>query len=237
MAQKLSPQELNELLPWYLNGTLPDEERRQVEDWLDRDPSRAAGLAGWRLIQRGVAEQPAGRPSQAVYARVMQRIQASSHPMRVAGQGRRPQRSAGSFLASAVLAFFVLVLLWLAVRPGVMVQWSVAEGNPAAFRVYRALQGSNQFVLMSEIPAKAGVSNYSYVDPLLLPGMPYVYRVEGVLSPQGELAFSESIVSSPLAALPGQLAILFISLVIAGSLVSLASWLPVVRLGQKGKPV
>lgn len=42
---------MNALLPWYLNGTLPENERAQVEAFLRDSPEAAAELQMWRAVQ------------------------------------------------------------------------------------------------------------------------------------------------------------------------------------------
>ena len=105
-------------------------------------------------------------------------------------------------------------------QPGVALQWTVEGDGVAAFKVYRAERGTQQFVQLAEIPVQTDSARYRYVDGRLWPGRAYVYRVEGV-GQSGEIAVSRAITSGPLAALPGQLAILFTSLVLGFSLSAL----------------
>ncbi len=116
-------------------------------------------------------------------------------------------------LGAVVLTLMVLFGLWKAVAPGIALEWSLQGDGVSAFRIYRAKASQQNFELISEIPAKAGVTNYSYVDVRLLPGGEYVYRVEGV-GLAGDLAVSKSITSNSIGVLPGQLAILFASCLI-----------------------
>jgi hypothetical protein len=92
--------------------------------------------------------------------------------------------------------------------------WSVSDSPLTAFRVYRVPVGGADFELLSEVPAQPDVQQYTYVDAHLLPGQSYVYVVEG-LGVEGQSAFSQAITVNALEALPGQLAILVASLVIA----------------------
>jgi anti-sigma factor RsiW len=50
------------LLPWYLNGTLEDDEHERVERWLRAAPEREAELAMWRAV-RSDARNPLPVPA------------------------------------------------------------------------------------------------------------------------------------------------------------------------------
>jgi hypothetical protein len=110
-----------------------------------------------------------------------------------------------------VLALAVVLLLWGSIQPGIVLRWSVDNVPLTAFRVYRAAAGSTDFELVQEVPAEPDAQQYTYVDPLLVPGRTYVYRVEGV-GPGSKSVFSQAVVASAIEALPGQLAILLIGL-------------------------
>ncbi len=47
---KLNQTQLEELLPFYLNGSLSRSETRQIEAWLRDDPEARRVLADWRKI-------------------------------------------------------------------------------------------------------------------------------------------------------------------------------------------
>ncbi len=53
--------------------------------------------------------------------------------------------------------------------------------------------------MLGEVHGTPGVSQYSYLDALFLPGQSYVYRVEG-LTPSGSAVISQGVVSQSLAA-------------------------------------
>jgi len=46
------------LLPWYLNGTLREDERRDIEAWLLRSGGAEEQLTLWRAVQREVSAEP-----------------------------------------------------------------------------------------------------------------------------------------------------------------------------------
>lgn len=194
------------LLPWHLNGTLSAAEQQEVTAWLRDDAEARAELADWQQVQAAVAEQPPQFPSSQVQQRVMAEVRARSI-------ARRPVFTWPQLAWGAALAMAVLVMLWITVQPGIVLQWAVADGPPMAFRVYRAPAGSADFGLIGELAADIDAQNYSYVDTRLLPGQRYVYRVEAV-GHSGQMTASQAITASALEALPGQLAILLTSLMV-----------------------
>lgn len=201
---------LQALLPAYLNESLPESRRRQVEAWLCRSPEARRELEAWRKVQETVLAQSERRPSPAARAALLKRV---GQPARRQPLGRRPAPAVWSGLAGALFTLVALALLWLAVQPGVSLEWTVSGGELAAYRIYRAAGDSGDFRLLAEIRSRPGVDRYQYLDAYLIPGQAYVYRVEAV-GQAGLPALSRSTVSSPLVALPGQLAVLCASLVI-----------------------
>ena len=64
---KLSKTQLEELLPFYLNGSLSQKETRQIEAWLREDPDARRALADWRKIQFAISNQVEARPTSLAY--------------------------------------------------------------------------------------------------------------------------------------------------------------------------
>lgn len=209
---------LRELLPWYVNGTLGVKERQAVERWLREDPQAAAELADWQRLQAALAGQPLRAPSPALRRQVLTRAH---------GAPARPFLPGWAW--GVALAVVALALLWFAVRPGVVLQWSVNDGPLSAFRVYRAPVGSGDFVLLDELPARPDARQYTYVDARLLPWQDYVYRVEGV-GQAGALS-SPAITVRGLEALPAQAAVLLASLFVGcAAALLIPRWRPAWRL-------
>ncbi len=198
MSKKQGSQDMRALLPWYVNGTLGERERRAVERWLQEEPRAADELAAWQQLRAAVAEQPLQAPSSAVRRRVL------------AGIAARPRRAWAWGAAWGLLA---LLLLWSVLRPGIILQWSVSDGPMTAFRIYRAPADGGEFELLVEVDARPGEWQYTYADVRLLPLQSYVYRVEGV-GPGGQVSYSRPIAASGLEALPLQLAVLLASLAV-----------------------
>jgi hypothetical protein len=205
-----------DLLPWYANGTLTAAEREAVERWLRQSPEAPAKLAGWQQLRAVVTGQVQQTPPPSVWQQVMARARAKSATRR---QTQALPRLTWAW--GAALAMAILVLLWGTIQPGIVLQWSVSDGPLSAFRVYRAPLGSADFDLLHEMPAHPGVRQYTYVDARPWPTQTYVYRVEGVRQ-GGQSALSQAITANALDALPGQLAILFTSLITGYGAVILA---------------
>ncbi len=195
---------LEHLLHGYINNRLTPEQRRQVDAWLDSSPQTGQQLRSWRKIHTALQGRPVRTPPSRIWLALERRVFYA---------GTRRGRSAASLLAGIALAVITLVLLWLTIRPGVLLEWTVSGDSLAAYRVYRTQADSQESVLLGEIDSKPGEIRYTYLDVLSLPGQRYVYQVEGVTA-SGVSIVSQRVASQPLTALPGQLAILISSLVL-----------------------
>ena len=226
MSHKLKSNQMRILLPWYANGTLQPSEKQMVEEWLLQDPSAQAELAELRRMRQDIKNRPQIPTPAGSFYGVTARIQAKP---------RLPWWAVSRWVSlsmGTVLTLAILIILWMVVRPGVVLQWSVSESSLSTFRIYRAPMGSQDYKLLSEVPLEENVLQYSFVDAWLVPGQDYVYRVEGV--EQGQfLAVSQSIVTSSMVALPGQLAILFTSLVLGYTGLTLIRAIPLFLPNQK----
>jgi len=220
---------LEQLLPWYVNGTLGARERRRIERYLQAEgPASAAAraqLEAWQAIQAAVqAEEPGAAPSArlrgcvlgAVHARAVQRPAAS----RLRAGVRRLTLAAG-----ALAALLALVVLWSALQPGVVLQWSVTAGTPTAFQVYRAPLGARELRPVAKVAARPEAREYIFRDARLVALGRYVYRVEGI-APDGSAIPSPTITVNALEALPAQAAVLLASL--------LAGWGAAAALARAG---
>ncbi len=188
-----------ELLPWYLNHSLPQAEQPAVEEEARHVPQL---LNAWQVVRSAALSQPARVPASATRQRILAQA-------RAAARAERAPRWL-PVLSGALLAVLALLVLWNVVQPGIGLQWSVAGAVPNAFRVYRAPAGSDRFEIMREIPAQSGIMDYTYVDTTLWPGQAYQYRVEAVTA---ETA-SATIAANGADLLPTQLAIVLSSMLI-----------------------
>jgi len=109
------------------------------------------------------------------------------------------------------IAALVLMVLWLVVQPGIALQWSVDGGRASLFRIYHAVDGSRDFNLLNEVPARPNVRDYVFTDTSSLPGQHYTYLVEAV-GASGRSILSQTVTGNGLDALPGQLLLLLVSL-------------------------
>jgi len=211
MNKKKNPS-IQSMLPWYVSGTLSSGERQSVEKGL----SQLAGdkVQNLRTLYEMVKSQPLEAPSPRVHNQLMARIRQTPQPA-------VPSRSRWvSLYVLASLAVFAL--LWLVVQPGIVLQWSYSQKEEIdAYRVYRAIQGSNDFVLINEVTARRQSADYMFVDSWLLPSQTYVYKVEA-MKENGELIFSSAITGRAMDVFPAQIALLlssaFLGLVIVHSL-------------------
>jgi hypothetical protein len=191
-----------DLLPWYLNRSLPAADRPAAEEQARRS---AQTLSAWQAVRSVALSQPSRLPPAAVRQRVLAQTQATE-------RGRRMPRGL-PLLSGAAFAVLALLLLWNVVQPGIGLQWSVNGAAATAFRVYRAPAGSDRFEILREIPAQSGITDYSYVDTALWPGLDYQYRVEAV----NDRAASATIAANGTEVLPAQLAIVLSSLLLGSA--------------------
>ena len=196
MFKKRTSSAVTDLLPWYLNHSLPASDQAAVEEQARQSPQQ---LAAWQAVRSAALSQPTRVPPLAVRQRVLAQAQARSKTPRWL-----------PVLSGAVLAVLALLLLWNVVQPGIGLQWSVNGAVPVAFRVYRAPAGSQRFEFVREVPAQSGIMDYTYVDTALWPGQAYQYRVEAV---NAETA-SATVAANGADVLPTQFAIVFSSLLI-----------------------
>jgi fibronectin type 3 domain-containing protein len=162
-------------------------------------------------LKEALSQQAVHTPPAFIRARVMAEIQ------------ELPQRmQSPRWAIGAVLSLIILAILWGIVQPGIVLQWAWKNGDVETFRVYRAAEGSVDFSLLSEISTKKTATEYTFVDSTLIPGQNYTYKIQAVNN-DGQLVFSELVSDSGISALPGQLALIITSLVIAYGLINLRS--------------
>ena len=195
-----------ELSPWYVNQTLAVGENEGYEAWLEGHPEAKDDLRFWQDIKKSVAVQPRLLPPPGLYKQTINRIEQQS-TSRSAARGIIPAIASG-----IAVTLIVFVLLWVVVKPGTTLRWSVNRAVPAHFRIYRALVNSQDYTLVGELFAQDNQLVYQYNDLLSLPGRSYRYRVEGVNN-SGGITFSKAVTSDPRSILPGQLGILLTSFI------------------------
>jgi hypothetical protein len=202
MFKKHSSHTVTDLLPWYLNHSLPVAERPAVEE---QARQQLQTLNAWQAVRSAALSQP-------------QRVPPTTVRQHVLAQARATARTGRALrwlplLSGTLCGLLALLLLWNIVQPGIGLQWSVAGAVPAAFRVYRTPAGSDRFEIVREVPAQSGMMDYTFVDTALWPGQAYQYRVEAV---NAETA-SATVAANGADVLPAQLAIVFSSLLIGAA--------------------
>ncbi len=211
------------LLPWYITQTLPNDEREAVETWLKTQPNATDQLAAVSALRSSISAQSKLAPSPLVRQQLLAQISVQQPgTQRLARYLARP-----AWLIGSAVAFVLLVVLWLVVQPGIALQWSVAGTGASAYRVYRAPVDSQEFNLLSEIPAQHDAQAYSFTDITSLPGQTYTYVIEAVTS-TGQTTLSPLAVGHGLDVLPAQLALILTSLV--------AGTAAMVFVGQAARP-
>jgi hypothetical protein len=113
----MSADRFNELLPWYVNGTISDEDRAWVDGHLRSHPDAQAELAWYQSLQTRMRDNAPAVPATIGLARTMQLIRGDqpSFSERVtaffAGFGLRPTAAFAGLAVVAVQAGFIFTLL------------------------------------------------------------------------------------------------------------------------------
>jgi hypothetical protein len=198
------------LLPGYINQTLPEKEWQHVEAALNQGELQPSELAAWKQVQGALKSQPQQVPAVRIRQQLMSRIQAQPIFLPESAQRSWVWR----LLSYVALVFSIFLLLLVVVQPGVMLEWSAGEAVDA-FRIYRLNAGQASYELVGEMAAQPGLSHYNFVDAWFLPWQRFTYIVEGV-NEQGQAALSQAVTGNALSALPGQIALLLSSVILAG---------------------
>jgi len=201
-----------ELLPWYLNESLTTKEKEAVEAWLQRDEQAQGMQETADIIREAIVSQPNQAPSRQVKTQLLAKI-------------HQPQPRK-SFLSAPLawglpVATLLFALLWLLVRPGTQLQWSVDGDNLSAFRIYRAPAGSTTFELIEELPASVEQQTYEYSDLAVFPGQTYHYVLE-ITDRNGRTTLSPVIANNSLSTFAAQFAILLTSFVLTFGMITIA---------------
>lgn len=129
-------QRIWDLLPWYVNGTLPSEERRAVEDHLDACSRCREEVAVCRATREALAEtgEVAPSPHPVQLARLLTRVDELE-----SGRGRRPWLASWKALLVPVNPMRALLAVQLAITAlliGLLV-WQ--QRQPETQPLYRTL--------------------------------------------------------------------------------------------------
>lgn len=207
------------LLPWYINGTLSQNDRDSVEFWVQEDPKAQAYLQTTQRISQAAIEQEDHIPSSNVRFRLLSQI--SEHPLTT-------KNNPFSWFWSVPVMILIFSLLWIIAQPGTQLKWSTNGNGPGSFRVYRAAEGSGEFVLIEELPATTSQQTYHYADVLVVPGQTYKYLIE-VRDHNGNTATSQILTSNSQLSLIAQLSIFLTSLILAIGIITLSREIEISR--------
>jgi len=200
---------------------------REENGWklLRADEAAQHDLLRWQALQQATNAQPSLTPSLAVKQKLLLQFRQEKASRRWVFEPAR-------FVSVIMLALSVLILSWVAFKPGIVLEWSLENGGVSAFRVYRAPEGNPVFQLLEEIPAQPDMQQYFFVDPLLLPGQTYIYRIEGI-SQGSRSVLSQVITGNWFEILPLQLLMIFTSVIIGWGIVTLVTLKPMQRWGNQ----
>lgn len=161
----MNKRKLEELLPWYANGTLDEAERLEVEAWLENNPDAQLQLAEYEFLNETVSEVTAEEPvmRQDLFDDLLTRIEAeeqqAANESRAAAAPTLSERlqhwfsdtfqwgMTPAFARVAVVSQFALVMALGAV----LLMPSTDEG-------YEVLSGSDPTAVVQGVLADIGVN-------------------------------------------------------------------------------
>ncbi|MGC9398600.1 MAG: hypothetical protein ACP5HM_05630 [Anaerolineae bacterium] len=167
---------------------------------------QANDLIGWETLREAVAGQPQAAPSPAVERALLAKIRVRE------AERLAPPPSWWTWVWGVAVALLVSVVLWAALKPGIVVSWTVQAERPTTFRLLRASSATGDFRRLHTFEAAQAPRRYRYVDVYVWPGRTYVYRIEAERSARPD--DQRTLVVPGYLALPGQLAVLATGLLV-----------------------
>ena len=147
-------------------------------------------------------------PSRVVKTRIMTSIGMQRQRVSNSGSSRF-----SNWLIGFGISIMVFSLMWLAVKPGLILGWSINHNLPAVFRVYRSSALDEARVLVREVQTESDDNSYQFKDIFLTLPVQYTYTIE-VVGPNGKTVDSESLSVDTSIVLLTQLGIVSISLLL-----------------------
>jgi len=164
--------QVQELLPWYLNGTLSERERAAVGKHLASCSLCRQDLADWQAISGPLAAQPVPRVPAGALAALFNRLDTVPHP-------------APHPVWQPAFAFAALVLMLIAVllmpSAQLRLEWTAdVPGDATTFTIYRGEMADRPGETILTAPAKALSDNggYAFADSSVRPGHSYYYWIK-----------------------------------------------------------
>jgi hypothetical protein len=198
-------EKINLLLPWYINETLSESEKIAVQDLVDQNPDSFEDYQFTQQISKILQAQDSLVPSNRVKNHLLNIIH---------NQPIRSKKTGHAWLWGVPMTIIIFIILWLVAQPGTLLQWSIHGISPEAFLIYRAPEGSQQFVLIDELSATPLQPDYQYADILVMPGQTYHYLIE-VRDQYGNTIKSHATTNDSQMALAAQIALFLTSFIIA----------------------
>ncbi|MGC9357365.1 MAG: hypothetical protein ACP5GX_05850, partial [Anaerolineae bacterium] len=121
-------------------------------------------LVSWEELRAAVTSQPEARPSSEVRREVWARIRVRE------ASDLTPPPTWTTWAWGVVVAFAVMIVLWGLLEPGIVLEWTLENHTPAAFRIYRTTLSSGEYIQIAEAPVEQPALRYRYVDPFIWPG-------------------------------------------------------------------
>jgi hypothetical protein len=194
----------NLLLPWYINETLSENEKIAVQNLIEHNPNSLEDYQITQQISKILQAQDSLSPSKRVKNHLLNVIH---------NQPIRSKKNIHPWLWGVPMTIVIFLILWLVAQPGTLLQWSINGNSPEAFLIYRAPEGSQQFVLIDELSAEPSQPDYQYADILVLPGQTYQYMIE-VRDQYGNTTRSQATSNDSQMALAAQIALLSTSFIL-----------------------
>jgi len=194
----------NLLIPWYLNETLSESEKIAVQNLINHHQDSLEDYQITQLISKILQSQESIAPSN----RVKNHLLNIEHH-----QPMRSKNNTHAWLWGVPMMIFVFIILWLVVQPGTLLHWSINGNLPESFLIYRAPEGSNQFVLIDELSAIPSQPEYQYTDIITVPGQTYQYLIE-VRDQNGVTTRSQATTNDSQMALAAQIALFLTSFIL-----------------------
>ena len=194
----------NLLLPWYINKTLSESEKIAVEYLIENHPNTTKDYQITQQISKILQAQDSLSPSQRVKNNLLNIVH---------NQPIRSDKTFHPWLWGVPMTIIIFIILWLFAQPGTLLQWSINGSTPESFLIYRAPEGSHQYVLIDELSVISSQPNYQYADILIVPGQTYHYLIE-VRDQYGNITRSHTTTNDSRMALAAQTSLLLTSFIL-----------------------
>jgi len=109
------------------------------------------------------------------------------------------------------ISTIVCVLLWMVIKPGVNLGWTVQGDPPASYQIYRELSSNKELELIQELEGIPGEESFELIDLFILPYVEYTYTVIGVANNGQEITRQTTVIDTT-SVLPNQVSIILTSI-------------------------